>query len=145
MKKTKSNVDNTARDKIINWQTKFGELGFTLTSDFTYYKDYGVGDNSVVRLMPRFDGGTDSQRDFSLTGFSIVTNSFISVDKLNLGKLGLHHDCTKDIISIMSNCGDGFSNKESFIIEEECSVCATITNSFIVEDDKLLCMDCIDE
>jgi hypothetical protein len=130
-----------ALNKLIDMQELLGALEFTLTNDQVYYKDYGLQDGVTMRVVPHFDKGTSSSKNFEVTGFSVMTNRFVSVTDLVADNVQFSKECISDLIAIATKTGSTELYKR-FIVNEACSECSKLVSSFVLVDNKFYCVRC---
>lgn len=126
----------SALDNLLRAQQVFGKLEFTLNSDRTYSKEYAVGTNGIVKIVPIFD---TSMNGYKLTGFNAIYAQRIGLNEYSKSSL-LPKECKEDLTSIIISLTKKII-QEKHIIEVQCSKCNKISTSF-VDLDCYTCIDC---
>lgn len=140
------NQQEQAIKDLLETQTLMGELGFTLTSDGSYYKDYGTADGGIARIVPVFDKGVSMDMAFKLVGFSIQTSHFVPVTQgMIVATDRLPTECRSDADKLMAKIGAQARKpmSENFMITITCSSCNNETPSFFQFGTRQVCMKCM--
>jgi len=121
-------------------------LGFTLSGDGTYYKDYGLINGGQTRLIPLFDQGLSSESTYTLNGIQIVNQQIIPI--LHNGETALDQfprECLEDVTKMIATMApqSRIPNKESFIITAQCCICSETVSSFSRVGEKVNCIPCL--
>lgn len=133
-------------DELVYYQVLLGELGFTISGDGSYYKDYGLLDGSILRLVPNFDTGISLDSKFRLSAITI--NSSKTVPILEGGQTRLNEfprECMGDVMQMMATMApqSRMPLQETFIITEHCTMCGDKVSSFFKKQEETLCLDCL--
>lgn len=140
-----SDQQTSAMADLMIIQSVLGQLGFTLTSDGKYYKDYALSDNTAMRIIPVFDHGMSVDIQRRLTGFNLVTNKLIPVVQgisVNIDDYPV--ECVDDITKIISILAplSRSAMSENFMMTQTCSMCANDVSSYIYMGGKYMCLRC---
>lgn len=129
--------------KII--QKSLGDLGFNLTSDNTFYKEYVVN-NKKVKLIPNFVtySGTvgKSYRLASVKIGKVVVPIEQGTTKFNK----LPPECISDVMAIIANLAADIAlapKEDIYIYTAMCDKCGTMSNSFFKMGQHTLCITCL--
>ena len=137
--------DQEAYDDLVLAQTILGQLGYTLTSDGKYYKDYGIQNGSTVRMVPIFDHGMSMDVQRRLTGFTIVTSKQIPiVEGIPAPFEEFPIECIDDVNTIINSLAplSKISPVESFMVTQICSSCNNEVHSFMYMNGQYICLNC---
>jgi ribosomal protein S27E len=141
-------MDNTnpALQSLINFQNLLGELGFTLSGDGGYYKDYGLLNGGQARLIPLFDQGLSADPTYVLSGIQIANQQTIPI--LQNGGTALDQfprECLEDVTKMIATMApqSRIPNRESFIVTAQCNICSKTVSSFSRVDEKVSCLSCL--
>lgn len=146
MSKTPKNQQEQALDTLIAVQSLMGQLGFTMTSDGGYYKDYGVGDDSYARLTPIFDKGISLDMSYKLVGFNLSVNKQVHiVEGLPAPLEEFPIECVDDVKNVVANLAPGSRTQmvESFMVTATCSMCGNDVASYLHNKDGYTCLKCM--
>lgn len=127
-------------------QQILGQLGFTLTADRGYYKDYGLTDGSVARLIPIFDKGISLDMSYRLTGFDIITSKRIHfVEGLPAPVEEFPFEMSDDVKSLIAGLAPASKPplSESFMVTAECAQCGKDVESFVHIGNQYTCLQCL--
>jgi hypothetical protein len=124
-------------------QELLGSLGFTLTSDGNYYKDYALLDGGIARLAPVFDRGISLDVSYNLVGFNLTNSKFISA--ASLLEADLPAECKSDMGVIINGISSTTSRQmvETFMVTTVCATCGEEVNSFLRLGGKDVCVRCM--
>lgn len=127
-------------------QNTLGRMDFTLLPDGTYYKDYGLLDGAVLRIVPHFNYGISLEEELTLV--SIDVNSVRNIPIVSHGKTALNEfprECMDDVATMIATMApqSRMPLKESYIVEAECDHCKQIVSSFFTVDGRHTCLDCL--
>lgn len=137
---------NKALDDLIKAQVTLGDLGFTLLPNNTYYKDYGLVNGGIVRIVPIFDKSISLAKEYSLVALEIVDYDRIEINSnepIALEKFPM--ECMEDVTSILARLVPEVAmaqRKQTFIINADCSECKRNVHSFIKLGDVVTCLPC---
>jgi hypothetical protein len=149
MKKTKKKEVEPSKevmDSLLDVQDVFGQLGFTLTGDQRYYKDYATGEDTTIRLTPQFDRGTPFAQEFKLNGFHVTTQTFVPiVDGQPMPFDRFPRVLTEDLSTIFARLtpSSRMPLKESFLITVPCDGCGKEASSFFQVKGTFKCLKCM--
>ncbi len=132
--------------ELLNVQDAMGELGFTLTPQRTYYKDYSNKDGSVSRITPIFDTGMSYDQQYRLSTISITTVKHIPiVDNGNVEWKEFPSASVADISTIIAKLSSAGRQKigNQYIISQECLKCKKVVPEFILVDKQSYCLSCM--
>lgn len=143
-----TNQQSDAINNLLVVQDLLGGLGFTLTSDNSYYKDYGLVDGTIMRLIPVFDKGISLDMAYKLVGFNITSTKYIpAVSDLHWSSVtgDVPAECKNDVSVIMRTIGsiDRKPLTENFMITAICSACNDEASSFFRVKGKDICVKCM--
>lgn len=133
-------------NELIAIQTTLGGLGFSISGDGSYYKEYGLLDGSVVRLVPHFDQGISLDNTYTLSAVSIQSVRTIPIEG-NAGATlsAVPRECVEDMTAMLASMApqSRVAPQESYIISEKCSSCDNEVSSFFRKDGEVLCLTCL--
>ena len=134
-----------AIDALMIIQSILGQLGFTLTSDSAYYKDYANSDGDAIRIIPVFDHGISVDVHRKLTGFNVIRSKFIPIIEGIQAPLDqIPMECLDDVSKIINSLAP-FSKPplaETFMVTQTCSMCDRDTESFLYFNGAYVCTKC---
>jgi hypothetical protein len=134
-----------AIDALLVIQGILGQLGFTLTSDNKYYKDYASTDGDAIRIIPVFDHGISVDIHRKLTGFNVIKSKVIPiVEGLSAPLDQIPVECLDDVSKIINTLAP-FSKPplaETFMITQNCSMCGDEVESFLYINGTYTCTKC---
>lgn len=138
------NQQRQALDNFQKVQEMFGTLGYTINST-GWYKDYGLHDGSVVRLVPVFDKGISLDMAYKLVGIQISSIKFIPFEDGRPVQLEqFPRECMEDVAVIASKLASHTRTpvQEVFILTTTCEQCSNEVSSFIQVDGHYSCLEC---
>lgn len=139
------NQQELAIENLTNIQNTLGELGFTLSGDRSYFKDYGLFDGSTVRLVPVFDKGISIDMSYRMVGISVSNTKFVPMsDGIPVQLEQFPRECFEDVAQVVSKLAPHARTplKESYILTAECNECGDAASSFVQVSNVQMCLDC---
>lgn len=133
-----------AMGQLVAMQETLGSLGFTLTPEQVYYKDYGSQDGGSYRLMPVFDTGIESLKNFKIVGFKVISVKTVDVidGMAQIAKMPV--ECIEDASVILARAnGHNRSMTKNFIITAQCAKCFKTVSSYTHRDGVSTCISCL--
>lgn len=146
MSKTPKNQQEQAIDTLLAVQSLMGQLGFTMTSDGGYYKDYAVDGDSIVRLTPVFDRGISLDMSYRLVGFDMTTRKQIHiVEGLPAPIEQFPIECVDDVKNVVTSLAPGSRTQmvESFMVMVTCNMCGNEVASYLHNKNGYTCLKCM--
>jgi hypothetical protein len=140
------NQKDKALQDLIFIQEALGALGFTLAGDNTYYKDYGLLDGSVVRIIPHFDKGISVDMSYRLCALTVTnTRTVPIVEGKPVQFEYFPRECLNDVTQMLANLApqSRMPLKETYIITAICDKCGLEVSSFFQDKGRRLCLKCI--
>lgn len=140
------NQQEQAMADLMRVQQLMGRLGFTMTADSGYYKDYGLMSGGSARLVPVFDKGISVNSSFKLIGVNIVNSVFIPIVESASPQLdGVPRECIDDVMSIIGELQPIAYQpmSETFMITATCGDCGNDVASFLQISGTVKCLRCM--
>lgn len=135
-----------AMDTLRAVQSLMGQLDFTMTADGSYYKNYGIGDDSVMQLVPVFDKGISLDVSYKLVGFNMVTSRRVHiVEGLPAPVESFPIECVDDVKSIVQSLAPGSRTQltETYMVTAVCSMCDNEVSSYVQQSGQFTCLKCM--
>jgi len=125
-------------------QQLFGELEFTLTRT-GYYKDYGLSNGTIIRIVPIFDKGVSLDMRYDLSAISVAGSEIIPIvagRQIAFDKIP--SECRDDVLRILAELAPGalIPKKESFILTMICTKCRKEISSYLSIKGVVKCLKC---
>lgn len=147
--KKNSNQQEQAMEDLLDAQKTLGDLGFTMNSSGSYYKDYGLVSGGSVRITPVFDKGLYNDKSYVLSAIVVQDNKTVALEP---GKPAPLHEfpaeCRDDIsimlIRLVPEIVTG-AKKAEHIITGNCIHCDQVVASFVCVKGEVNCMKCLME
>lgn len=144
----KNTIINKNKDiqMLVAFQTLLGDMGFTLSGNGTYYKDYRLHNGSNVRLIPHFNTDPSTSKVHQLSAISINNSKIVLIKENGNTELGeFPKECMEDVTKmiVMMAPQSRMILKETYVITEHCNMCSNKISSFFKKDGEAYCINCV--
>ncbi len=146
MSKIHDNQTSEAFDDLVQAQDVLGKLGFTLTANQTYHKDYGTVNGVVIRISPVFDRGTPFDTRFKLCGINVATSYTVNINAGSPVEWGdIPKEAVEDTMSMVAQLTTIGRNvpEENHVMITKCCKCNSESPDYLTTEDGPVCMECI--
>jgi hypothetical protein len=135
-----------AFDDLVQVQDVLGKLGFTLTANQTYHKDYGTANGTIIRISPIFDRGTPFDTRFKLCGINVSSNYTVNivagtpVEWRDIPKEAVED--TMSMVAQLTTMGRDVP-EENHIMVTRCNHCNSDSPDYLTTENGPVCMECV--